>query len=114
MSRVPVPGLSSSAGQAVESAGLLRFCSKFDSVGFESKRRDGTSLPMNIAHMSGSSLHGGFDVLDPYTFFEKIGAESVHSGAIDVETHQKQADGPQLAHRNHQEYRGTLILATDG
>ena len=76
---VPVPGLSSSVVQAVESAGLLRFYSKFDSAGIESKRRDGTSLPMNIAHMSGSSVHGGGEVLDPNTFFEKRAAESIHS-----------------------------------
>ena len=69
---------------------------------------------MNIAHMSGSSLHGGVEVLDPDTFFEKRAAGSVHSGAIDVETHQKQAEGPQLADRKHQEYRGTLILAANG
>ena len=98
----------------MESAGLLRFCSKFDSAGIESKRRDGTSLPMNIAHMSGSSLHGGVEVLDPDTFFEKRAAGSVHSGAIDVETHQKQAEGAQLTDRNHRGHRGALILAGDG
>ena len=98
----------------MESARLLRFCSKFDSAGIESKRRDGTSLPMNIAYMSGSSLHGGVEVLDPNTFFEKRAAGSVHSGAIDVETHQKQAEGPQLADRNHHTHRETLISATDG